>query len=364
MDLSKIAKPGSPKSRMIYHEDMEKLHIGTLDKHCYFIPFSKGEDPFADRESSGRFKLLNGDWKFRYFNSVIDLEDDFVGIDTDTTIPVPSNWQLQGYDIPQYTNVVYPITFEPPYVPDDDPVGVYSRTYEYKEDGLDRILVFEGVDSCLYLYVNNDFVGYSQVSHCTSEFDITPFLKEGDNLITVAVLKWCDGTYLEDQDKIRLSGIFRDVYVLSRPKKRLFDYRIATEIDTREGSAILSFAPKGADAHVTLYAPDGTVAGETEVSDAAGLDFARKVLPDFVVFIEIEVLVVFVDVVHQEPSCCHNRELLTVRNHLGGLAVNYGVAHPEPGPEFASAFHRSQEMTHEYGILRITGPDYGSLEVL
>ncbi len=264
MDLSKIANPGSPKSRMIYHEDMEKLHIGTLDKHCYFIPFSKGEDPFADRESSGRFKLLNGDWKFRYFNSVIDLEDDFVGIDTDTTIPVPSNWQLHGYDIPQYTNVVYPITFEPPYVPDEDPVGVYSRTYEYKEDGLDRILVFEGVDSCLYLYVNNDFVGYSQVSHCTSEFDITPFLKEGDNLITVAVLKWCDGTYLEDQDKIRLSGIFRDVYVLSRPKKRLFDYRIATEIDTRKGSAKLSLTPKGADAHVTLYAPDGTVAGETE----------------------------------------------------------------------------------------------------
>ncbi len=268
MDLSKIAKPGSPKSKMIYHEDMDNLHIGTLDKHCYFIPFEKGEDPFADRESSKRFELLNGDWKFRYFDSVIDLEDEFVGQDTDNTIPVPSNWQLHGYDIPQYTNVLYPITFEPPYVPDEVPVGVYSKTYEYSNDGLDRILVFEGVDSCMYLYVNNDFVGYSQVSHCTSEFDITHFLKEGENLITVAVLKWCDGTYLEDQDKIRLSGIFRDVYVLSRPKKRLLDYRIVTDIDTGKGSAELSFTPYGSDAHITLYDPKGNVIREEDTKDS------------------------------------------------------------------------------------------------
>ncbi|WP_051212791.1 glycoside hydrolase family 2 TIM barrel-domain containing protein [Butyrivibrio fibrisolvens] len=267
MDLSKIAKPGSSKSKMIYHEDMDNLHIGTLDKHCYFIPFEKGEDPFADRESSKRFELLNGDWKFRYFDSVIDLEDEFVGQDTDNTIPVPSNWQLHGYDIPQYTNVLYPITFEPPYVPDEVPVGVYSKTYEYSNDGLDRILVFEGVDSCMYLYVNNDFVGYSQVSHCTSEFDITPFLKEGENLITVAVLKWCDGTYLEDQDKIRLSGIFRDVYVLSRPKKRLVDYRIVTDIDTGKGSAGLSFTPYGSDAHIILYDPKGNVICEEDAKD-------------------------------------------------------------------------------------------------
>ena len=100
MNLSRIAAPGSAKSRMIYHEDLENLHVGTMDKHCYFIPFAKGEDPFADREKSGRFQLLNGDWKFRYFDSVIDLEDDFVGIGTDNTIPVPSNWQLHGYDVP------------------------------------------------------------------------------------------------------------------------------------------------------------------------------------------------------------------------------------------------------------------------
>lgn len=98
-------------------------------------------------------------------------------------------------------------------------MGVYSRGYGYSPDGKRRILVFEGADSCLYLYVNGEFAGYSQVSHSASEFDITPYLRSGENTITADVLKWCDGTYLGDQDKFRLSGIFRDVYVLSRPKK-------------------------------------------------------------------------------------------------------------------------------------------------
>ena len=272
MNLSRIAAAGSPKSRMIYHEDLESLHVGTMDKHCYFIPFAKGEDPFSDREKSGRFELLNGDWKFRYFDSVVDLEDDFIGIETDNTIPVPSNWQLHGYDVAQYTNVVYPIPFEPPFVPDENPVGIYSREYDYSADGMDRILVFEGVDSCMYLFVNDAFAGYSQVSHCTSEFDITPFLKEGRNLITVAVLKWCDGTYLEDQDKIRLSGIFRDVYVLSRPVERIADYRIVTGIDTKRTSAVLSFTPQGADAHVTLSDPDGKVLCEADAPNGKTAD--------------------------------------------------------------------------------------------
>ncbi len=272
MNLSRIAAAGSPKSRMIYHEDLENLHVGTMDKHCYFIPFAKGEDPFSDREQSGRFELLNGDWKFRYFDSVVDLEDDFIGIETDNTIPVPSNWQLHGYDVAQYTNVVYPIPFEPPFVPDEDPVGIYSREYDYSADGMDRILVFEGVDSCMYLFVNDAFAGYSQVSHCTSEFDITPFLREGRNLITVAVLKWCDGTYLEDQDKIRLSGIFRDVYVLSRPVERIADYRIVTGIDTKRSSAVLSFTPQGADAHVTLSDPDGKVLCEADAQSGKTAD--------------------------------------------------------------------------------------------
>ncbi|MGN1089061.1 MAG: sugar-binding domain-containing protein, partial [Huintestinicola sp.] len=194
MDISKIAKAGTPRSFMVYHEDPHKLHIGTLPDHAYFIPFTKGQDPFSDRETSRRMELLNGKWDFRYYDSILDMDDDFINAPFSDKIPVPSNWQLHGYDKAQYTNVVYPIPFDPPYVPDDIPVGVYRRKYTHTNDGMRKILTFEGADSCIYLYINNKFAGYSQVSHHTSEFDITDLLNEGENTVTAAVLKWCDGT--------------------------------------------------------------------------------------------------------------------------------------------------------------------------
>ena len=267
MDISKISDVGSPKSKMIYHENPEQLHIGTLQKHCYFIPFGAGECPFDSRGNSSRFELLNGEWEFRYYNSIIDMEDDFISLTFDKKIPVPSNWQLCGYDKPQYTNVCYPIPFDPPYVPDDIPVGVYRRNYNYTPDGLDRILTFEGADSCLYLYVNGEFAGYTQVSHNTAEFDITPYFHEGGNSITAAVLKWCDGTYLEDQDKFRLSGIFRDVYVLSRPKKRLENYIVKTVLSNDMSSARLEFTPFGFDVRAVLSDSDNNVISEIFADD-------------------------------------------------------------------------------------------------
>ena len=239
MKMTDISREGSAKAALIYHEDPQALHINTTPPHAYMLPFGKSQNPFQSRENSEFFELLDGDWGFRYFDSLIDLEDDFLDIKPEKSIPVPSNRQLHGYDKPQYTNVLYPIPFDPPYVPDDNPVGIYSRGYNYTPDGKDRILVFEGVDSCIYLFINNEFAGYSQVSHSTSEFDITPFLTAGENKITVVVLKWSDATYLEDQDKIRLSGIFRSVYVLSRAKKRIQDYRITTELSDDLKSAII-----------------------------------------------------------------------------------------------------------------------------
>lgn len=266
MKLEKISRAGSVKSNLIYHEDAEKLHINTLGRHCYFVPFKEEENPFSSRENSSAFELLNGEWNFRYFDSVIDIEDDFIGIESDTTISIPSNWQLQGYDKPQYTNVAYPIVFDPPYVPDENPVGIYSRDYIYSSDGLERILVFEGVDSCLYLYVNNSFVGYSQISHSTSEFNITEYLNEGSNRITVVVLKWCDGTYLEDQDKFRLSGIFRDVYVLSRPKERLEDYCIKTILSQDKTKAVLQITVKGIDCFAELTDKEGNLIDSFDIA--------------------------------------------------------------------------------------------------
>ena len=129
MNLEKISAKNSPKSKMIYHENPERLHVNTLEKHCYFIPFAKEQNPFLGREESKQFELLNGEWRFAYYDSVIDLEDDFLKKQLEDTIPVPSNWQLHGYDIPQYTNVCYPITYDTPFVPDENTVGIYSRTY-------------------------------------------------------------------------------------------------------------------------------------------------------------------------------------------------------------------------------------------
>ena len=271
MNISLTAKKGSPKSFMTFHEDPEKLHIGTLPDHCYFIPFEKGGNAFAERERSARFELLNGEWDFRMYYSIIDLPDDFTEEVSSDKIPVPSNFQLHGYGKAQYTNVCYPIPYDPPYVPDDIPVGIYGRDYNYKPDGMRRILCFEGADSCLYLYINGKFAGYSQVSHHTSEFDITDMLNEGRNRITAAVLQYCDGTYLEDQDKFRLSGIFRDVYILSRPEKRIEDYRITAEPDSTLKNGLLKISVKGADAKLRLYDGDKLIS-EGCVSDGNTFD--------------------------------------------------------------------------------------------
>ena len=182
-------------------------------------------------------QLLNGTWKFQYFNSIYDVQEPFFEKDYDTEnfdeIQVPSVWQMAGYDTHQYTNIRYPFPFDPPYVPQDIPCGTYVHTFVYHKDenAPKAFLNFEGVDSCFYVWINGSYVGYSQVSHMTSEFDITDLLRDGENSIAVLVMKWCDGSYLEDQDKFRMSGIFRDVYILKRPKQAISDYHIKTRIE-------------------------------------------------------------------------------------------------------------------------------------
>ena len=274
MELLAISAPGSARAAMVYHENPEALHVGTLPPRAYFVPFAPGEDPFAPRAESSRLELLNGEWGFTYRDSVIDLADNFPALPPEGTAKVPSNWQLCGFDRPQYTNVAYPIPFDPPYVPDDIPVGVYYKTYNYSPDGLKRILVFEGADSCLYLYVNGVLAGYTQVSHATAEFDVTRLLKEGENRICCAVLKWCDGTYLEDQDKIRLSGIFRDVYMLSRPESRVSDYRVTASLNPETGAAGIRLEITGSPAKARLYDPLGEEIGEAEVSETSPAEFS------------------------------------------------------------------------------------------
>lgn len=230
---------------IIFHENLEKLHVNTEPNRNYFLPFCENADPFEARENSNRFLLLNGIWNFRFYDSFLDVYDNFLNIDFSETITVPSNWQLYGYDKPMYVNIRYPIVYNPPYVPDQNPVGLYQRKFSVDlSDGFERFLNFEGVDSCFYLYINNKFVGYSQVTHMTSEFNITKYLVSGENTITVMVLKWCDGTYLECQDKWRMSGIIRDVYILSRPKKRINNYRVVTSYNKRSDIANIKLMVK------------------------------------------------------------------------------------------------------------------------
>ena len=221
-----------------YYENLSVLHENTMPARAYYIPSSKRMDNLVEhREESDRMQLLNGTWKFQYFNSIYDIQDSFFEKNYDTEnfdeIQVPSVWQMVGYDTHQYTNIRYPFPFDPPYVPQDIPCGAYVHNFEYSRDekASKAFLNFEGVDSCFYVWINGSYIGYSQVSHMTSEFDVTDVLQDGTNTVAVLVMKWCDGSYLEDQDKFRMSGIFRDVYILKRPKQAISDYHIKTRIE-------------------------------------------------------------------------------------------------------------------------------------
>lgn len=238
------------------------MHENTMPSRAYYMPASHDMGPLVeDRFSSDRVICMNGTWEFQYFNSIYDLQEKFYeqGYDCSrfTQVEVPGVWQNYGYDSHQYTNVRYPIPLDPPYVPQENPCGAYVRKfyYEIPEEAPRAYLNFEGVDSCFYVWVNGKYVGYSQVSHATSEFDVTEVLKNGENTLAVLVLKWCDGTYLEDQDKFRMSGIFRDVYFVNRPENVVYDYFTTTEIQEEQAVITVqaSYQGKAVPTKLTLY---------------------------------------------------------------------------------------------------------------
>ena len=244
-----------------YYEDPSVLHVNTAAVRAYYLPCA---DDSAALKGDANKILLNGDWTFAYYESVEDVPDEVGSLGFclgNKTIPVPSVWQNHGYDRHQYTNVRYPFPYDPPYVPRENPCGVYRRSFTLENADSRYYLNFEGVDSCLYLWVNGEFVGYNQVSHSTGEFEITRFVHTGENTLTVAVLKWCDGSYLEDQDKLRMSGIFRDVYILARPKNHVWDVTVTAQPDeSLKGAVIdakLDYAEEEFPLTFTLLAPDG-----------------------------------------------------------------------------------------------------------
>lgn len=211
--------------------------IGVEAPRSYYIPFAS-EQAFSfqngilDREKSQRFISLDGEWNIAEY-----AQKELVHIDEKPTgkIPVPSCVQIHGYDQLQYINCRYPFPFDPPTVPKDNPAYHYQRTFAIDDLREKYYLNFEGVDSCFYVYVNKQFVGYGQISHATNEFDITSFVQAGENVLDVVVVKWCVGSYLECQDKFRFTGIFRSVYLLKRPKLHITDFTISTDIRGSDG---------------------------------------------------------------------------------------------------------------------------------
>lgn len=262
-----------------HYENLHLLHENTMPNRAYYIPASGYMDSLVlNREDSDRMQLLNGEWKFRYFESIYDVKDEFYKEDYDTSsfdsMIVPGVWQASGYDTNQYTNVRYPFPFDPPYVPAENPCGAYSLDFFFEEDkkAPKTYLNFEGVDSCFYVWINGKYTGYSQVSHSTSEFDVTNYLRNGKNKLAVLVLKWCDGSYMEDQDKFRMSGIFRDVYLLKRPEQAVFDYFVQTELSDRDAcvNVKLNYFHDVILTKLTVLDEDGAVIASGSLEEGCG----------------------------------------------------------------------------------------------
>lgn len=214
-----------------YWENLDIRSVGREAPRAYYIPYGDAQQALIGKRGYSPFyQSLNGSWKFRYHRSVHEVTERFYEESADVSgwddILVPSCWQVNGYDQLHYTNINYPFPYDPPYVPDDNPAGLYVREFQLADNwkaNKQTFVIFEGVNACFYLWVNGHFVGYSQGSRMPAEFELSEKLRAGKNTIAVMVLKWCDGSYLEDQDIWRYSGIFRDVYLLARDHHHIRD---------------------------------------------------------------------------------------------------------------------------------------------
>jgi len=249
-------------------ENPAVFNIGKESPHATLMIYPDVKTALrGNRAASPYFESLDGTWKFYWVPKPADRPKDFYKADFDDSgwaeIPVPSNWQIHGYGIPIYVNIRYPWNpTNPPKIPhDNNPVGSYRRTFAVPEswDGRQVFLHFDGVESAFYAWVNGQKVGYNQGSRTPAEFNITRYLKKGRNLLAVEVYRWCDGSYLEDQDFWRLSGIFRSVYLYSTPELHVRDFTVVTELDQQYRDAALKL-----DVAVHNYGPK-PLQGEVEI---------------------------------------------------------------------------------------------------
>ena len=270
-----LAAPSSAAAEEMDWENPGLLGRNKEPDHCTLMPYPNREAAMeGTREASPHHQSLNGTWRFNWVGRPADRPQDFYKFDYDDagwdTIPVPSCWQMQGYGIPIYTNVRYPFPADPPHIPHEyNPVGSYRTTFEVPADwqGRRTFIHFDGVKSAFYIWVNGKEVGFSKGSMTPAEFDLTPYLQEGRNLLAVEVYRWSDGSYLEDQDMWRMSGIFRDVYLFSTPEVHLRDFFARCAFDAAYRDASLTVTAK-----VRNYGDDtsGTYRIEATLLDAVG----------------------------------------------------------------------------------------------
>ena len=231
---------------IIARRDWENPVVTSLHRLDAHPPFSGWRHELAARDDlpSLAMQNLNGQWTFSYFSQPEAVPQSWLLQDLADakTLPVPANWQMHGYDAPIYTNVQYPIPVNPPYVPKENPTGCYSLTFNLNDEwhgaGQTRI-IFDGVNSAFHLWCNGKWIGYSQDSRLPAEFDLSSALQPGKNRLAVMVLRWSDGSYLEDQDMWRMSGIFRDVTLLHKSEVHLADVQLETQLSPEFFSATL-----------------------------------------------------------------------------------------------------------------------------
>ncbi|QTM99132.1 DUF4981 domain-containing protein [Sediminibacillus dalangtanensis] len=226
-----------------WNNNPETFKVNREPAHATLMPYDSIKTALeGDRTASSFYKSLNGEWRFRWSKNPDGRPEDFYknsyDISTWDTIQVPGNWQLQGFDYPIYTNITYPWTgYEQPEAPKAptvyNPVGSYKRTFTIPDnwDGREIFLSFKGVESAFYVWINGEKVGYSEDSYTPAEFNISDYLHPGENSLAVEVYRWSDGSWLEDQDFVRLSGIFRDVYLYSTPTIHMNDFTVTTDLD-------------------------------------------------------------------------------------------------------------------------------------
>ena len=217
-----------------YHLQL-KTQVNACKPRSYYIPFPN--ETFSFEKGASAFVTELKDWSFGFFE---ELPEDVLAAALPARVRVPHCWQRDGFDKDMYSNIAYPFPFDPPHIDKPIPCGIYETKVRIADTQDEYYLNFEGADSCLYLFVNGAFAGYSTVSHSSAEFDVTALLKAGENTVRVVVMKWCTGSYLEDQDKLRMSGLFRDVYLLRREKGHLHDYKITS--DVRGDTGVIRFS--------------------------------------------------------------------------------------------------------------------------